>query len=138
MIKIAGSLWSGKEIISCDGRVVSEKRSFGVATNHRFVVVEDGLDVPYAVRNGGPIGYVIRRNDIVVAERFRSIMSVVTSFGMLIVGIWLVEGLLHLLAMDRSTPPGATGASGNTWQPVVLLLGVLPVAWLLKSHLRRT
>ena len=59
---------SGMEIILVDGIEVSQRRSRRPFSDHKFSVDEDGKTVVYDVRLAGPIGYVIRRDGIVVAE----------------------------------------------------------------------
>ena len=70
-IEIAWSIWTGKERISVDSRVVSEKRSFLHITPHSFTVREGSADVVYEVNvlsNGFLAGYIVRRNGIIVAH----------------------------------------------------------------------
>ena len=70
-LEIAWSIWTGKERISVDGRVVSEKRSFHQFTPHSFTVREGNADVVYEVNvfsNGFLTGYIVRRNGIIVAH----------------------------------------------------------------------
>ena len=69
-IELSVSYWTGKERVRCDGRIVSEKRSFHSLTPHVFTVREGNADVVYEVNLiGGGIshGYVVRRNGIAVA-----------------------------------------------------------------------
>ncbi|MGH7600356.1 MAG: hypothetical protein ACREOI_28720 [bacterium] len=73
-IEISGSLWTGKERVICDSKVVSEKRSFFYVTPHVFQLEERGEVVTYEVDVltgwlGLDIGYVVRRNGIAVAHR---------------------------------------------------------------------
>jgi hypothetical protein len=68
--ELSMSLWTGKERIVCDGRVVSEKRSFQQLTPHIFTIREGSADVVYEINLiGGGIhhGYIVRRNGIAVA-----------------------------------------------------------------------
>lgn len=70
-IEISWSIWTGKERISVDGRVVSEKRSLLHITPHSFTVREGSAEVVYEVNvlsNGFLAGYIVRRNGIVVAH----------------------------------------------------------------------
>jgi hypothetical protein len=71
-IEIAWSAFTGKERITFDGRVVSEKRSFLDFTPHSFTVREGSADVVYEVNvfsNGFLTGYIVRRNGIIVAHQ---------------------------------------------------------------------
>jgi hypothetical protein len=70
-LEIRLSLWSGSEIIVCDGKVVSEKRSFLSMTAHAFEVEEAGELAVYEVNtlSGFGYGYVVRRNGILVASQ---------------------------------------------------------------------
>jgi hypothetical protein len=70
-IEIAWSLWTAKERITLDGRVVSEKRSLLHITPHSFTVREGSADVVYEVNllsNGFFFGHIVRRNGIIVAS----------------------------------------------------------------------
>lgn len=69
---IQTSIWSGKETIRYDGRVVSEKRSFLFVTPHSFTVEESGQPVVYEVNvitGMTSHGYLIRRNGIIQAHQ---------------------------------------------------------------------
>ena len=69
-IELGLSFWTGKERITCDGRVVSEKRSFQHLTAHFFTVREGNAEVVYEVNvigNGLYLGYIVRRDGIIVA-----------------------------------------------------------------------
>ena len=70
-IKIALSIWSGKERIHYDDRVVSEKWSFQLLTPHSFRVQEGGEEVTYEVNvlTGFGYGHIVRRNGIIVAHQ---------------------------------------------------------------------
>ncbi|WP_375434464.1 hypothetical protein [uncultured Hymenobacter sp.] len=70
-LEIGASYWSGRERITYDGQVVSEKRSYLFVSPHIFTVVEDGADVVYEVNLLSGvlrIGFVVRRNGIAVAS----------------------------------------------------------------------
>lgn len=70
-IEIHWSLFTGKERIVVDGRTVSEKRSMLHITPHSFTVREGSADVVYEVNvlsNGFLVGYIVRRNGIIVAH----------------------------------------------------------------------
>ena len=61
-----------QERITCDGRVLSEKRSLLHLTPHSFTVREGSEEVVYEVNvlsNGLLAGYIVRRNGIVVAHK---------------------------------------------------------------------
>jgi hypothetical protein len=71
-IEIWFSLWSGKERVSYDGRVVSEKRSFMLQTIHSFEVVEMNERAVYEVvvtTHFFDFGYAVRRNGIIQAHK---------------------------------------------------------------------
>lgn len=73
-IEISASLWSGKERVSCDGKVVSEKRSYFYITPHSFELMEGNQPLTYEVNVltgwlGLDIGYILRRNGIAVAHK---------------------------------------------------------------------
>ena len=73
-ITIEFSLFSGFERISCDGEVVSEKKSWFYTTPHFFVLVEDGEDITYEVNvltawMGFGFGYIVRRNGVILASK---------------------------------------------------------------------
>jgi len=70
-LEIGWSMWTGKERITMDGRVVSEKRSYLHITPHSFTLREGSADVVYEVNvlsNGFLVGYIVRRNGIIVAH----------------------------------------------------------------------
>ena len=70
-IEIARTFFIGDQRITVDGRVVSEIRSQLDFTAHAFTVREGSADVPYEVdvlSKGFLLGYVIRRNGIVLAH----------------------------------------------------------------------
>lgn len=69
-LEIEASFWNGRERIMCDGRVVSEKKSYLFVSPHIFTVAEDGADVVYEVNLLSGVlrtGFVVRRNGIAVA-----------------------------------------------------------------------
>ncbi len=71
-IEIAWSLWSGMERVSCDGSVVSEKRSFLFTTVHSFEVEENGERAVYEVNVITGLfghGYAVRRNGIIMDHK---------------------------------------------------------------------
>jgi hypothetical protein len=71
-ITIWFSLWNGKERVSYDGRVVSEKRSFMFETIHSFEVTELNERIIYEVVVRTELfgyGYAIRRNGIIQAHK---------------------------------------------------------------------
>ena len=71
-IELHVSFWTGKERIVCDGRTVSEKRSFQHLTAHYFTAREGNTDVVYEVNvigNGLYLGYIVRRDGVIVACR---------------------------------------------------------------------
>jgi hypothetical protein len=62
----------GKQRITVDGRVVSEKRSLFDLTPHSFSLYEGSADVIYEVdvlSMGFLMGYIVRRNGIIVAHQ---------------------------------------------------------------------
>ena len=66
------SLYTGKERISYDGRVVSEKRSLQMITPHSFRVQEAGQEIVYEVNlltGFLTYGFIVRRNGIIVAHK---------------------------------------------------------------------
>ena len=70
-LEIARGLFTGKERITLDGRVVSEKGSVFYLTPHSFTVREGSADVIYEVdvlSKGFWMGYIVRRNGIIVAS----------------------------------------------------------------------
>lgn len=71
--EIKYSLWSGREQLLYDGRLIAEKRSFSYVTPYVFTVEETGESVVYEVNvltsMTGSIGYIIRRNGIAVAHK---------------------------------------------------------------------
>ncbi|UOQ65139.1 hypothetical protein [Hymenobacter volaticus] len=69
-LEIEASLWNGRERITYDGQVVSDKRSYLFVSPHIFTVAEDGADAVYElnVLSGVfRIGFVVRRNGIAMA-----------------------------------------------------------------------
>ena len=70
-IEIAVSRWNGKERVSYDGEVVSEKRNVNTfVTTHIFEREEEGAAVAYEVNlitGFLGAGYTLRRNGIAVA-----------------------------------------------------------------------
>jgi hypothetical protein len=71
-IEIACSLFTRKERITVDGRVVSEKRGLLYLTPHSFILREGSADVVYELNvlsNGFSMGYILRRNGIIVAHQ---------------------------------------------------------------------
>ena len=67
-------MWSGRERVSCDGKVVSEKRSFFYTTPHFFSLEENGKEVTYEVNcltafMGLGYGYIVRRNGVILASK---------------------------------------------------------------------
>lgn len=72
LITIRISLWSGKEQVLYDDRVVSEKSSFLFVTPHSFTIDEDGEASTYEVNvlsGFFSLGYIVRRNGIIVAHQ---------------------------------------------------------------------
>jgi hypothetical protein len=70
-IELSLSIWSGKERVLYDGRLMSEKRSFLYVTPHSFEVTEGTEKVVYEVNiltGMGGYGYIVRRNGIVVGH----------------------------------------------------------------------
>ena len=66
------SAWTGKERVSYDGRVVSDKRSFMFETIHSFEAVESGQRAVYEVivkTNLFGYGYIVRRNGIIQSHK---------------------------------------------------------------------
>lgn len=66
------SLWTGREQLFYDGRLMADKRSFAFVTPYVFTVEEVGESVVYEVNIlttlSFNIGYIIRRNGIAVAH----------------------------------------------------------------------
>ena len=72
LITIRISLWSGREQVRYDDRVMSEKTSFLFVTPHSFTVEEDGEAIVYEVNVLSGlfgVGYLVRRNGIIVAHQ---------------------------------------------------------------------
>jgi hypothetical protein len=70
-VAIEVSSWNGRERVTYNGQVVSDKTSFLFVSPHIFTVVEDGADVVYEVNLLSGlfrIGFVVRRNGIAVAS----------------------------------------------------------------------
>lgn len=70
-IIIDSSALTGKETVTYDGQVVSEKTSYLYLTVHSFDVVTNGVRDVYEVNviaGLGKQGFVIRKNGIVVAH----------------------------------------------------------------------
>lgn len=70
-IVIESSALTGKESVTYDGTVVSEKRSMLYMTVHTFDVVTKGVRDVFEVNviaGIGSQGYVVRKNGIVVAH----------------------------------------------------------------------
>ncbi|UOG73736.1 hypothetical protein MTX78_16620 [Hymenobacter tibetensis] len=70
-VDIEVSYWNGRERITYNGQVVSDKKSFLFVSPHIFTVVEDGTNVVYEVNLLSglfQIGFVVRRNGIAVAS----------------------------------------------------------------------
>jgi len=68
---IARTYFIGTQRITVDGRVVSEKRSAFYLTPHSFSLREGSADVIYEVdvlSKGFRMGYIVRRNGIIVAH----------------------------------------------------------------------
>lgn len=136
-IQISYSLWSGNETVSYDGGPVSEQKSFKLATVHSFTVEEEGQPVRFDVTNAGQMGYVIRRNDVVVAERQRPFMAYLTGVATLLLSLGLMDAVLFLLvSAGVSSLEEAEGLVGF-WAIPLALVGGLPAAWWLTSYARR-
>jgi hypothetical protein len=72
-IEIFGSMWSGRETVTYNGRGVSDMRSFSLNSRHSFAVEEEGETVQYeaALRTTlipGAIHCDVRRNGIPVGS----------------------------------------------------------------------
>lgn len=70
-IDVRASRWTGFETVSCDGVVVSQKRSMFYLTPHMLTLVDDGVSVVYELDIltgwGFNLGYILRRNGLIVA-----------------------------------------------------------------------
>jgi hypothetical protein len=72
-IRIEVSLFTGREVVRCDGEIVSSKTSFLYLTPHSFIREEDGESIVYELNVitgflGTRPGHILRRNGIVVAH----------------------------------------------------------------------
>lgn len=136
-IQISYGLWSGKETVVCDGATVSDQRSFRGATVHPFVVQEEGQPVQFEVTNAGLLGYVVRRNDVVVAERKRPAMAFLTAVVTLLVAIGLMEVVLSLLVSAGVDTLAPVDDFITSWAVLLAFVGGLPGAWWLMSYAKR-
>lgn len=136
-IQVSYSLWSGKEIVTHDGEVVSDKRSLGVVTPHSYVVEEEGQKNEYAVTLGPEFGYVVHKNGTIVAEYHRPFMRYIVALGFLVICLAFLQGLLYVASLVGSSPFSATFWFVNDWSDLVIFLGAILLAWWLKWHLRK-
>ena len=136
-IQISGSFWRQKEIITHDGKTVSEKKSYQFVTPHRFVVEEDGEDVTYEVAVGSYAGYMVLKNGRLVKERHRPFLCYLTAFGFLIVVGWLLQLTMFLGALLVRQPFEAVGQLVDDWWELIAILGAFLGSWWLKALLRR-
>lgn len=134
-IQLSYSLWNGSEVIRHDGVVVSDKKSYGLATRHSFSVEEEGAQVEYVVGMGGTIGYLIRRDGSVVAENHRPFRRYLTAVGFLVIALGVLLALLYLVAAVVAEPANTIRRIVMYWSPAVIFVGAFPFSWWLKSHL---
>jgi hypothetical protein len=83
------SPWNGRERVTYDGRVVSQRRSFRFKSRHAFAVADEQGASDYEVELGFPSGIVVRRDGLVIAQD-RSLVRRLK----VIAGVSFVLGLL--------------------------------------------
>jgi hypothetical protein len=139
IIDIITSAWSGRETILVEGTVVSQKRTFGWLSTHEFVLEEEGAPVRYVVVVGGPVGYRVERNGIVVASHDHPVLTYFMAAGVIMGVLWGIELGWTLIAGETGS---ARFAAGLEWlrdfDIVVALLGGLVLAHRIRSRLRRS
>lgn len=136
-IEIWFSWWSGREIIRYDGQVVSEKRSFRLITEHSFKVEEDNQLTHYEVRNGGILGYSIRRKGVKASVHHRPVLRYLTAAGLIMIALIGLDIILNLLSLVAPRyEPQLTTARGYLQyvnELVALLGGLVLWMWLKKQ-----
>jgi hypothetical protein len=130
-IDLWASPWNGRESVTVDGRLVSEKRSYRMTSLHRFTLDEDGVPVDYAAVIAGMLGYSVHRNGVLVASEYSKWAGFFLSAGLLILALKMIEGLLVGVAAATGVARLATAATFlNELDFFIAVLGAL---WLMRQ-----
>lgn len=136
-IQLSYGLLSGREVVVCDGRTIADQRSFRGVSVHPFVVEEEGGPANLSVTNGGQLGYVVRKNSEVVAQKRRPLMGFLTALITLLVSIGLLEVVMALLISAGAESLVPIDEFVSSWAVVLALVGSLPGGWWLMSFDKR-
>ncbi len=67
-LEIKASRWSGREVVTLDGEIVSDKRSYSFIGIHSFKVKADVWEVVILSGWFGANGYAVRVNGVIQAH----------------------------------------------------------------------
>jgi hypothetical protein len=127
------STWNGRERMEYNGVPVSEKRNLSTFVSpHVFTVQENGQPATYDLRFTGYMGYVIRRNGEVVAEKHHPVVRYFLAFGLLYVAVMVLSWIFEALG-DQGLVP----ARLDSWTRSFGLLAAVLGAFILSARFRR-
>lgn len=130
------SNWTTRERVTFDGRVLSEKRSFAYpVSRHAVALPQDAGGGELDVRLAGPMGYIVRRDGAVVAERDRPVVRYFVSLGLIYLLLAAMYGLLNLVLLLGGAEPW-TGTDGGDAAFLATLLGAYLLSVWTKREIR--
>ena len=133
VIQISYSRMGARQVVVYDGKTVSEKTSRKFITPHSFSANEDGQDVAYRLALGSSLGFLVARDGMLVRETHHPGTRYLTTAGLMIGAVILLQLVLYLGAFLLPAPLEAVNRVVNDWWQLIVFLGAIPLSLWVKS-----